>query len=211
MMKVRTNENSPLYLLLIAAAITLLLPLAGQLQAPAFSRRTTFHTFAPYPYNLASLDVGSFTPVSGASNYMPNPPDCRHLGLRQCRWQVTEKPSEGEGHVVDVRLMNGGRVVGEIQLMEIQVTYAEELAAASSHTDTVWIAFVRVAPYARANGIGRAMWKAGDAAIRLVTALDGTGRAYRAIYDLAGWGEALLREIPPDAPIYVSRDMNVII
>lgn len=137
---------------------------------------------------------GPWNEVFFTPEEMPPPPNCRDLGIEECDWDVRFYDL-GEEVEVRVKLKSGqGKTLGETQLVRVQTAEFPELAPLNQagYRET-WLAQVRVMRLLRGRGLGKLMWKAGDAALKITSG----GGALRTFVDNnVGWGQSIMKHVP---------------
>jgi hypothetical protein len=173
--------------IIIAVLLIILLPMAAQLEWPAASSAPPVLDIYSHPHITQSQAVLArpTTKLTLPDGVLPDFPQCNALNISRWCWNVQESDYE-EGHVIDVDLMSEGRVVGNIQLLEMDIGYVELEQVMASYTDTVWLSAIKVARYARLNGIGKLMRVAGDKVLAYIMGQDGVDRAYHVFYNSSG-------------------------
>lgn len=144
-------------------------------------------TTAPGPDTAIWLDPGD----------LPPPPDCRDLGVEECEWEANWIDDD----MMQLQLKaKDGRVVGRAELLRVQTAEFPELhQLARLGYREGWIARVEVLNTLRGNGIGKVVWQAGDALLRVTSG----GGALRIFSDQAGWGPRIMRYV--DEAAFVLR------
>jgi hypothetical protein len=173
--------------ILILAILIALLPIAEQVEWPQIGSTapelTDIYTNPKLPMSMAAISGG--TAVRMPDGVLPDFPQCHALNISDWCWNVREAEYE-EGHMIEVNLMSEGRVVGNVQLLEMDIGYVELQEIMASYSDTVWLSAIKVARYARLNGIGGIMRQAADKVLAYLIGQDGVDRAYHVFFNSSG-------------------------
>lgn len=149
----------------------------------------------PAPFHQAVMADGSISARVPTDSGMPPLPDCSSLGIECDEWDVQLRETTDGNNILDVSLKSQGRTVGKAQLMRVETAEFEQLHLLHQQgVRQAWIGHIQVAKAFRSAGLGRLMWQAGDAALKIVA---GSGTA-RAIVDTVGWGQSLMRTVPTE-------------
>lgn len=151
-------------------------------------------TYTPGPETEMFWDDGEMPPI----------PDCSDLGVDECRWEAHNMQSPS-GDMIQVELRSSnGKVMGRAELLRVQTyEYPELQALQRMGYHDAWIARIEVLNVFRGNGLGRLMWKAGDAALKIASG----GGAIRVFSDRAGWGQAIMKLVPKELIILSEAPM----
>lgn len=206
-MEAKARATGLFWLALVAAAVVWAignLPPVELPPLPAESSGWHMEQVMPWPDHI--LPAVTYTPGPDTRIYydpgeMPPLPNCEELGIDDCRWRadLMESPS---GDMIQVELREGsGKVVGRAELLKVQTSeYPELQALRQMGYREGWIARIEVRNVLRGNGLGRLMWRAGDAALKITSG----GGAVRIFSDRAGWGQAIMKLVPKEL-IVLSR------
>lgn len=152
------------------------------------------------PFNLSvTADGGVEVPLPTDNIGMPSFPNC--LESDDCEWNARARTTVIDGEetvVIEAELREAGDVIGRVQHMRVNPAEFEQLhdIAAQGHK-YVWVSHIEVYEPLWGNGIGKAMWFASDAILKLFA---GSG-AVHVFADQAGWGPAIMRHVPVDSII----------
>lgn len=195
--------------LLIFMTIALFTAISGALILMAQSSRINsageWHEYTsplmPVNYSHMTIDL---MPIDTSN--MPDFPNCSNISETGFCWVAHEATLKDGGHMVEVSLKQNGKVIGNAQAMTMEVEYA---GISGTGVDSVWVTAIKVARYARMNGVGSTMVKALDAAIATVTKYDGLDEAFVLFVDQAGWGSSIMANIDKASIVWKDVDMFI--
>ena len=159
------------------------------------------------PTSLSTVD--NWTGVTLPDGLMPDFPQCG-IDVESWCWKAREGTFK-DGHVLEVRLTGDGKVLADVQYMEMSVEYAE-MHSIAHLTDTVWLSAVRVARFARLNGLGAKMITAGDRLLAYIVGCEGVACGYHAFFNSSGsqrWMDAMRARVPDALIIYEDMEMFI--
>jgi len=159
------------------------------------------------PVSRAIID--NWTPVTMPDGSMPDFPNCS-LNVKNWCWSVREGSFE-DGHVIETSLKGDGKILADVQYMEMSVEYAE-MNGIAHITDNVWLSAVRVARFARLNGLGARMMTAGDRVLAHILGCEGMGCGYHAFFNSSGsqrWMDTMRARVPDAMIIYEDAEMFI--
>jgi len=189
----------PLLILLgFVAIIGLLRVIAGLDYRDYVGRTDKLVPVYTMPFNLSvTADGGVEVPLPTDNLGLPNLSQFnRCLEVEDCEWQARARTTVIDGEetvVIEAELKEAGQTIGRVQHMRINPAEYEQLwnVAEQGHQH-VWVSHIEVYEPLWGNGIGKAMWQAGDIFLKLFA---GSG-AVHVFADQAGWGPAIMRHIP---------------
>lgn len=197
------------FLVLMAIALLGAVNAISRTSSPPDLTPQDWDTVLPWPEFISPMSImadgGTQMTVHLEPGDLPPVPNCDDLDIcpDNSRWRVYIRKTGAGDDLVTVELEANGKTVGEQQLLRINTAeYEQTQPIAAKGYPNGWISHIKVARFARDHGIGRLMWQAGDAALRVIF---GSGGAIHLFVDNAGWGPTLLREIADDLFVYADK------
>ena len=136
-------------------------------------------------------------------------PDCKELEIPGCEWESRLRQDiDGGERVIETDLVKDGKVVGKVQVMEVETAEYEQLhELAQAGHEKAWISHIKVVRAYRGNGLGKALWRASDSMIKVLT---GSG-AVHIFVDQAGWGNSIMSRVAASDIVLAAADYWVYI
>lgn len=152
------------------------------------------------PFNLSVTADGGVEVSLPTNNLgLPDLSGFNHcLEINECEWKARVRTTTIDGDetvVIEAELKEAGQTIGRVQHMRINPAEYEQLWAISEQGHQwVWVSHIEVYEPLWGNGIGHALWRAGDIFLKLFA---GSG-AVHVFADQAGWGPSIMKNVPAD-------------